>query len=55
MAKGDKVETEVAVDVEAEIANAEGLIAVVKDDVRLFVHETCLKAHELIGWVLSKV
>lgn len=55
MAKGDKVETEVAADVEAEAAKAEGLVAVIKEDVRLFVHETCVKAHELVGWVRSKV
>lgn len=49
MAAKDKVE-EVVADVEAVAAEAEGLVAVIKDGVKLFVHETCLAAHKVLGW-----
>lgn len=49
----DAVE-DVKVDVEAEAAKAEGLVAVFKNDVRLFVHDALVDAHAAVGWVRSK-
>lgn len=64
--EADKVAAKAAAKVEAkaaevvavsedDAARAEGLIAVVKGDLRLWVHKSCVRAHEVVGWVRAKV
>lgn len=49
------VEVKTEAQIEDEAGEAEGHVKMFLDDVRLWVHAECVKAHQAAGWLIHRV
>lgn len=53
MAKKSKIQGQENISDDNSIITEENLVLMVKDEQEIEVHESCVKAHELKGWITA--